>query len=100
MKKLLGLLIFLMILFSQISPLTREILSPEALETTPDFFKTQFIEPSFQAGHINKKPGHYTRKDWEAAIDSTWGKGLPAGIYYCVLKTESGIKTVKMIKMN
>ena len=26
--------------------------------------------------HITKKPGHYTRTDWQSAIDSTWGDGL------------------------
>jgi hypothetical protein len=26
-------------------------------------------------------------------------EGLPAGIYYCVLKTEYGTQTMKMIKL-
>jgi len=27
--------------------------------------------------YIPKKPGHYTAKDWQTVIDSTWGEGLP-----------------------
>ena len=27
--------------------------------------------------YIPKKPGHYTAEEWRAAIDSTWGPGLP-----------------------
>jgi len=27
------------------------------------------------------------------------GEGMPVGVYFCVLKTESGIQTLKMIKM-
>ena len=26
--------------------------------------------------YIPKKPGHYTKQDWRAAIDSTWGEGM------------------------
>ena len=26
-------------------------------------------------------------------------EGLPAGVYFCVLKTESGTQTIKMIKL-
>ena len=27
--------------------------------------------------YVPKSPGHYSRDDWAAAIDSTWGVGLP-----------------------
>ena len=27
--------------------------------------------------YFKKKPGHYSTKDWQAIIDSTWGEGLP-----------------------
>ena len=27
--------------------------------------------------YVPKRPGHYTAEDWRAAIDSTWGPGLP-----------------------
>ena len=27
--------------------------------------------------YIPKKPGHYTAKDWQTVIDSTWGEGMP-----------------------
>jgi len=27
--------------------------------------------------YVPKKPGHYTKDDWAAVIDATWGSGLP-----------------------
>lgn len=33
--------------------------------------------PKTYQTHVSKKPGHYTRDDWAAAIDSAWGMGLP-----------------------
>ncbi|MCW8812667.1 MAG: hypothetical protein OQK65_03950, partial [Chlorobium sp.] len=31
----------------------------------------------FKTPPITKSPGHYTKKDWQALIDSVWGPGLP-----------------------
>lgn len=39
-------------------------------DTDPAVSKSQF-------NHISKRARHYTAKDWAAAIDSTWGSGLP-----------------------
>ena len=38
-----------------------------------------------------KKPG-----ECEMEVDLT---GLPAGVYFCTLKTDYGIQTVKLIKL-
>jgi len=37
------------------------------------------LHPSelFKTPSITKSPGHYTKKDWQALIDSVWGPGLP-----------------------
>jgi len=77
MKKLtllLGLL-FISVLISQ--NCSGQQLSEEALESAPYFFKKQFIEKTYHPEHIQKIPGHYSRNDWQAIIDSTWGEGLP-----------------------
>jgi len=37
--------------------------------------------------HITKKPGHYTITDWQNAIDSTWGDGLPKAQKLQILDT-------------
>ncbi len=37
----------------------------------------KFSERIPPPNYIPKKPGHYTRTDWSAAIDATWGPGLP-----------------------
>lgn len=34
-------------------------------------------QPPPDVCYIDKRPGHYTRDDWEAVIDATWGAGLP-----------------------
>jgi hypothetical protein len=72
--KLSAILIITMVIFQ---PLQGQELSQETLETAPYFFKKQFLEQTFQADHIKKKPGHYSKNDWAAAIDSAWGPGLP-----------------------
>ena len=46
-------------------------------EDKPIFLQKQLIERSFKAQHIKKVPGHYSAADWAAAIDATWGAGLP-----------------------
>lgn len=52
--------------------------SPQASdEEIPFFLKKQLIQRNFRANHIEKKPGLYSRSDWAAIIDSTWGPGLP-----------------------
>ncbi len=33
------------------------------------------VKPHFK--HIPKRVGRYTREDWQTAIDTTWGEGLP-----------------------
>jgi len=37
----------------------------------------QNITPPADFTFVPKKPGHYSAQDWQAAIDSTWGPGLP-----------------------
>ncbi len=46
-------------------------------EDIPIFLKKQLIPKTFNTDHITKKPGHYSKTDWAAVIDSTWGQGLP-----------------------
>ena len=31
----------------------------------------------FRSPQMTKKPGHYSREDWQEVIDSVWGTGLP-----------------------
>ena len=50
--------------------------SKEALESSPYFFSKQFQDKIFETSPIHKKPGHYSKDDWAAAIDSAWGPGL------------------------
>jgi PKD repeat protein len=50
----------------------------QQLEALP-WLKSHF-EPDLPLLHYpSRKPGHYSREDWAAAIDSTWGSGAPMG---------------------
>jgi len=51
--------------------------SEELLNQTPLEFRQQFIPRHDPPNRLAKKPGRYTKTDWQAAIDSTWGEGLP-----------------------
>ncbi len=51
------------------------------------FLKNQFSQKTFKPENITKKPGHYTRTDWDEAIDSTWGMGLPKSQKLQILNT-------------
>jgi len=44
---------------------------------TPPLLKEQLIKRHQPPNYISKKPGKYTRADWQDAIDSIWGFGLP-----------------------
>jgi hypothetical protein len=50
--------------------------SQEALDSAPYFFKKQFKTKKVETNLISKKQGHYSKDDWAAVIDSTWGPGL------------------------
>ncbi len=50
--------------------------SKEALDAAPYFFSKQFRIKKAEANSFRKKLGHYTKDDWVAAIDSTWGPGI------------------------
>jgi len=50
---------------------------PQNIESAPYFFQKQFFPKTYNPSHIIKNSGHYTKKDWAAIIDSTWGPGLP-----------------------
>lgn len=53
---------------------------PKSFESLPYIHALgRYLHPSeiFQPENIHKKPGHYSNDDWAAAIDSTWGTGLP-----------------------
>lgn len=50
-----------MIILVIFQPLKGQVLSPEALETAPIFFKKQFFEQTYQVNHIKKKTGHLFR---------------------------------------
>jgi hypothetical protein len=52
-------------------------LNHNELKETPYFFQKQFIPKTFKPSNIKKMPGHYSKYDWQAVIDSTWGEGLP-----------------------
>lgn len=69
---LLAVFIFVNLLHSQESHFSKE-----ALESSSYFFRKQFETKLFESSPVIKKPGHYTKEDWAAAIDSTWGEGLP-----------------------
>ncbi len=43
----------------------------------PPFIKDDFTLPVPAFNSFTKKPGHYSRLDWQQRIDSTWGPGLP-----------------------
>ena len=77
MKTIIKITVILSIILALVQPIKGQTLSPDALKSAPYFFKKQFLEQNFSVKHITKKPGHYTRNDWAAAIDSTWGEGLP-----------------------
>jgi hypothetical protein len=67
-------LALLIILVTSIYSQTREAPTPDEV---PIFFKKQFYQKTFSTEHIRKKTGHYSKTDWAAVIDSTWGMGLP-----------------------
>ncbi|MFC2103118.1 S41 family peptidase [Bacteroidota bacterium] len=43
----------------------------------PALKRTLLEHEIFQPPPIQKKPGHYSNEDWQLAIDSVWGSGLP-----------------------
>ena len=49
----------------------------EILEKAPQQFRNQFLPSIPPENYVPKSPGHYSSHDWAAAIDSTWGEGLP-----------------------
>ena len=51
-------------------------LSKELLEQAPPEFARQFLPRHPTPNYVPKSQGHYSRADWQAAIDSTWGPGL------------------------
>lgn len=69
--------IHLIIMVMLFSPIKGQVLSPEALETAPYFFKKQFSKQTLPIGYIKKNSGHFSKNDWASIIDSTWGMGLP-----------------------
>jgi hypothetical protein len=42
----------------------------------PPLFKLMSLERSAPPNYVPKAAGHYSRDDWAAAIDETWGPGL------------------------
>jgi len=50
--------------------------TPQLYPDDPDLLKDQFSPKIHNPEHITKKPGHYTREDWQEVIDDTWGWGL------------------------
>lgn len=62
-------------LFSQINP--QFSFHEDIPGINPPFIANNFdVQYSF-SGSYKKKPGHHTRQDWQHAIDSVWGPGLP-----------------------
>jgi hypothetical protein len=53
--------------------------SRDVLDDAPWEYRQQFIERHDPPIHVGKSPGLYSVTDWQAAIDSTWGSGLPYG---------------------
>jgi hypothetical protein len=49
----------------------------ELLEGAPSQFADQFHPRHPVPCAVTKQPGHYSVADWKAAVDSTWGPGLP-----------------------
>ncbi|MFO7651706.1 MAG: hypothetical protein R6X13_10265 [bacterium] len=49
-----------------------------------DNFLARPAAPTYRPA-VTKKPGHYTRTDWQLAIDSAWGEGLPRDTALAVL---------------
>ena len=43
----------------------------------PPYVQNRSEIETWNVDHVVKKPGHYTKQDWAAAIDSVWGEGLP-----------------------
>lgn len=74
MKKLtlLNLLLYLLISISygQLDPKTQFNFYQEIRDKAEKADRSDFH-------YIPKKPGHYTAKDWQTVIDSTWGEGMP-----------------------
>jgi hypothetical protein len=72
------LIILIAIVFvNSFSQLYGQTLTPDDLKETPYFFQKQFFPKTFEPTNIKKIPGHYSRNDWQAIIDSVWGEGLP-----------------------
>ena len=40
-------------------------------------YREQFTKPHPPPHYLPKSAGHYSKTDWQASIDSTWGEGLP-----------------------
>jgi len=74
-----GLVVATLICLSAIAPISAfgQKLSLESESKRFDIFEIQSSEELYGPEHISKKPGHYTREDWQEAIDETWGWGLP-----------------------
>lgn len=53
----------------------------------PIFLQKQLVPKNFKADHIKKRPGLYSRSDWAAIIDSTWGPGLPTNEKLAIFNT-------------
>jgi hypothetical protein len=43
----------------------------------PILNRTLLKSEIFQSPNVQNKPGHYSKADWQAVIDSVWGPGLP-----------------------
>jgi len=46
----------------------------------PDDLLLQFVPRHPPPNYTPKQPGHYSKEDWQAVIDSTWGDGHSAGL--------------------
>jgi len=60
---------------------TREVYSliPDSYEA-PIELKRQFLPRHDPPNYVPKRPGHYTKEDWQEIIDLTWGDVLNAGV--------------------
>ncbi|UCD29676.1 MAG: hypothetical protein JSV03_04125 [Planctomycetota bacterium] len=59
------------------TPGKRLQVSEDFLREAPPAFRDQFVPKHPPENYLPKSRGHYTREDWQAIIDSTWGPGLP-----------------------
>jgi len=70
-------IMFAFLFFNSFTWVYGQALIQDYLQGTPYFFQKQFLPKTFKPTNIIKTPGHYSRSDWQAVIDSTWGEGLP-----------------------